>query len=192
MRVKIKTKKMTIIALSVALAMIFSYVESLIPPLSMVPGVKIGLANTVSVFLLYSLGPAEAALVSLIRVCLSSMLFGTPISFVYSVAGAVVSLIAMVIAKRFLPFSKVGVSVIGALMHNAGQVAAACVVMGTAAIAVYFIPLIITGTVSGVLIGVIAGIVISRIAKFLNPKKTGGKTFVKEEKKKADTVSKKK
>ena len=129
---KIKAKKLTVVALSVSLAMIFSFVESQIPPLAMVPGVKIGLANIVTVFLIYSLGVPEALLVSLIRVLLSSLLFGNMTSFIYSITGAVVSLIAMIIAKNLTPFGKVGVSVIGALMHNAGQVAAACLVMGTA------------------------------------------------------------
>ena len=176
----IKAKKLTVVALSVSLAMIFSFVESQIPPLAMVPGVKIGLANIVTVFLLYSIGLPEAILVSLIRVCLSSLLFGNLTSFIYSATGAIVSLIAMLIAKNLTPFGKVGVSVIGALMHNAGQVAAACLVMGTAALAVYFIPLIITGTLSGAVIGVIAGIVAHRVTKFIHPdkekkKKTGKK-----------------
>lgn len=176
----IKAKKLTVVALSVSLAMIFSFVESQIPPLAMVPGVKIGLANIVTVFLLYSIGLPEAILVSLIRVCLSSLLFGNLTSFIYSATGAIVSLIAMLIAKNLTPFGKVGVSVIGALMHNAGQVAAACLVMGTAGLAVYFLPLIITGTVSGIVIGVIAGIVARRVTKFIHPdkekkKKTGKK-----------------
>ena len=166
---KIKAKKLTVVALSVALAMIFSFVESQIPPLAMVPGVKIGLANIVTVFLLYTLGVPEAILVSLIRVLLSSLLFGNLTSFIYSITGAVVSFIAMLIAKNLTPFGKVGVSVIGAIMHNAGQVAAACLVMGTAALAVYFIPLILTGTVSGIVIGAIAGIVAARVTKFIKP-----------------------
>ena len=171
----IKAKKLTVVALSVSLAMIFSFVESQIPPLAMVPGVKIGLANIVTVFLLYSIGLPEAILVSLIRVCLSSLLFGNLTSFIYSATGAIVSLIAMLIAKNLTPFGKVGVSVIGALMHNAGQVAAACLVMGTAALAVYFIPLIITGTLSGAVIGVIAGIVAHRVTKFIHPDKEKNK-----------------
>lgn len=168
---KTKTKKLTLLALSVSLAMIFSFVESQIPPLAMVPGVKIGLANIVTVFLLYSLGLPEAALVGLIRVCLSSLLFGNLTSFIYSASGAVVSIVAMVIAKNLTPFGKVGVSVIGALMHNAAQVTAACFVMGTAGLAVYFVPLIATGTLSGVVIGVIAGIVANRVTKFIKPDK---------------------
>ena len=180
----IKAKKLTVVALSVSLAMIFSFVESQIPPLAMVPGVKIGLANIVTVFLLYSIGLPEAILVSLIRVCLSSLLFGNLTSFIYSATGAIVSLIAMLIAKNLTPFGKVGVSVIGALMHNAGQVAAACLVMGTAALAVYFIPLIITGTLSGAVIGVIAGIVAHRVTKFIHPDKEKKKKTGKEPAKK--------
>ena len=185
---KIKAKRLTVIALSVSLAMIFSFVESQIPLLAMVPGMKIGLANIVTVFLLYSLGLPEAMLVSLIRVCLSALLFGNLTSFIYSVTGAVVSLIAMVLAKKILPFGVTGVSVIGALMHNAGQVGAACAVMGTAALAVYFIPLIITGTVSGVIIGVLAGIVAKRVTRFIYPKKCEKKAHPRKEKMKSHKI----
>ena len=184
MRVKIKAKRLTVVALSVSLAMIFSFVESQIPPLAMVPGVKIGLANIVTVFLLYSLGLPEAVLVSFIRVVLSSILFGNMTSFIYSIAGAVLSIITMLIAKNITPLGKVGVSVVGALAHNAGQVIAACIVMGTAALSIYYLPLIITGTLSGAVIGVIAGIVTKRVTKFLNPDK--------QKKKKADRRSAKK
>ena len=179
---KIKAKKLTVIALSVSLAMIFSFVESQIPPLAMVPGVKIGLANIVTVFLLYSLGVPETVIVSLIRVFLSSLLFGYLKTLIYSACGAAASFVAMLIAKKITPFGTVGVSVIGAVMHNAGQVAAACLVMGTAALAVYFIPLIITGTLSGVIIGIIAGIVARRVSRFVYPKRYEPKPRARKEK----------
>ena len=163
----LKYKKMTFLALSVSLAMILSFVESLIPPLVAVPGVKIGLANIVTVFLLYTLGWRAAGCVSLIRVLLSALLFGNVQSLIFALSGAVLSFIVMVVVKKLLPFGKVGVSVLGAVAHNAGQVAAAVIVMETAALAYYFIPLVISGTVAGVFVGILAAILTIRLEKII-------------------------
>ena len=147
--------------------MILSFVESLIPPLVAVPGVKIGLANIVTVFLLYTLGWRAAGCVSLIRVLLSALLFGNVQSLIFALSGAALSFIVMVVVKRLLPFGKVGVSVLGAVAHNAGQVAAAVIVMETAALAYYFIPLVISGTVAGVFVGILAAILTIRLEKII-------------------------
>ena len=160
-------KRLSILSMSLALALILSFVESQIPPLSAVPGIKLGLANIVAVVLLYSLTAYEAAAVSLVRVFLSVMLFGTAVGLIYSLFGAVLSLAVMILAKRFLPFGTVGVSVLGAVMHNAGQIIAACIIMENAAISVYFVPLIISGTIAGVAVGVASGILIGRIKRIL-------------------------
>lgn len=160
-----KTKKMVALAAAVALSMVLSFLESLIPPLSTVPGVKLGLANIVTVFILYTYGTAEAGTVSLIRVLLSSLLFGSFVSLAYSAFGAAFSFAVMVFAKKLLPFSSLGVSVLGALMHNAGQVLCACIIMENAALAVYFIPLAVSGTLSGIAVGVLAGVVTKRLSK---------------------------
>ena len=163
----LKYKKLTFLALSVSLAMILSFVESLIPPLVAVPGVKIGLANIVTVFLLYTLGARAAGAVSLVRVLLSALLFGNVQSLIFALSGAVLSFVVMLIAKRLLPFGKVGVSVLGAVAHNAGQVAAAVIVMETAALAYYFIPLVISGTIAGVFVGILAAIITTRLEKVI-------------------------
>ena len=147
--------------------MILSFVESLIPPLVAVPGVKIGLANIVTVFLLYTLGWRAAGCVSLIRVLLSALLFGNVQSLIFALSGAALSFIVMVAVKKLLPFGKVGVSVLGAVAHNAGQVAAAVIVMETAALAYYFIPLVISGTVAGVFVGILAAILTIRLEKII-------------------------
>lgn len=162
---KYPTKKLAFLSVSVALAMILSFVESQIPPLSAVPGVKIGLANIVTLFVLYKLGWREAICVSTVRVLLSSLLFGSFVSLTYSAFGAALSLIVMILAKRFLPFSSLGVSVIGALMHNAGQILAAWIFLGNGAILYYLIPLSVSGTLAGIAVGVLGGIVAER-AKF--------------------------
>ena len=108
-----KTKKLTVLALSVALAMILSFIESQIPSFVPIPGVKIGLANIVVVFALYKLGWKEAAGISLLRVFLVSVLFGHAASFFYSIAGALLSFCGMALLKRTGLFSHIAVSVAG-------------------------------------------------------------------------------
>ncbi len=160
---KINTRTLTVVALSVALAMVLSFVESLIPPLAAVPGVKLGLANTVTVFLLYTLGAKCAGGVSLIRICLSSLLFGSVLSLAYSLAGGILSFAAMLLLRRIGFFSSVGVSVVGGVMHNVGQIIVATLVMETAALALYLPVLIISGTAAGIAVGIISGILTERL-----------------------------
>ena len=161
------TKRLAVLALGISLAMILSFVESQIPPLSAVPGVKIGLSNIVTVVLLYTLGIREAACVSLVRLCLSTLLFGNAVGFIYSLSGGVLSLAVMLLAKKFLPFGTVGVSVLGGVMHNVGQVLAAAVVMESIGVTYYIIPLLISGTLAGVAVGIASGIVTSRVSHLL-------------------------
>ena len=160
---KNSTKRLAFLAVAIALSMILAFVESQIPPLSAVPGVKIGLANIVTVFLLYRLGWKEAVTVSLIRVLLSALLFGSFVSLMYSAFGALLSLLVMIPSKRFLPFSPIGVSVLGAVAHNAGQILAALILLGNAAIVYYLIPLTLSGLIAGILVGLLGGIVAERI-----------------------------
>ncbi len=147
--------------MAIALAMIFSYIESLVPSPG-IPGVKMGLANIVVVFCLYRLGWKEAAIVSLLRVFLVSLLFGHAMSLMYSAAGAALSLLGMIGLKATDRFSCVAVSVIGGVLHNAGQILVAWALMGPNV--VYYLPvLIVSGTVTGVLIGVVAALIVKRI-----------------------------
>ena len=156
-------ERLAFLSVATALAMILAFVESQIPPLSAIPGVKLGLANIVTVFLLYRLGWREAVAVSAIRVLLSALLFGSFVSLMYSAFGAVLSLLVMIPSKRFLPFSPIGVSVLGAVAHNGGQILAALILLGNAAIVYYLVPLVISGTVAGVCIGILGGIVAERV-----------------------------
>ena len=156
-------ERLAFLSVATALAMILAFVESQIPPLSAIPGVKLGLANIVTVFLLYRLGWREAVAVSAIRILLSALLFGSFVSLMYSAFGAVLSLLVMIPSKRFLPFSPIGVSVLGAVSHNGGQILAALILLGNAAIVYYLVPLVISGTVAGVCIGILGGIVAERV-----------------------------
>ena len=158
-----KTKKIAVLALAIALAMILSFVESQIPAFVAIPGVKIGLANIAVVFVLYNLGWKEAVLISLVRVVMVSMLFGTLVSLFYSVAGAVLSLTGMVLLKKTGLFSTVAVSVTGGVLHNVGQILMACLLLETNVI-VYYLPfLILSGVIAGVVIGVVSAIMVNRV-----------------------------
>ena len=160
-----KTKKVAMLGLTIALAMIMSYIEALVPLSFAVPGIKMGLANIVIIFVLYKIGTKEAILVSLIRVILVSLLFSNVRAMAYSISGAVLSLSIMWLLKKTDKFSFVGVSIAGGIMHNVGQIIMAVILLGTEQIALYLPVLIITGTVTGVVIGIVSGLVINRFKK---------------------------
>ena len=150
-------------ALLVALAMVLSWLESLVPLSVAVPGVKLGLTNLVVIFALYRMSLRDAAVISLVRVALVSMTFGNAYSLAYSLAGAVLSLGVMALLKNTGQFSMVGVSVAGGVCHNIGQILVAIAVLGTARIAWYLPVLLLTGLTAGVCVGVVGGILTRRI-----------------------------
>ena len=115
-----KASKIAQYGLLTALALVLSYLESLIPPL-WVPGVKLGLPNLAVVFALYRLGWKDACAISLVRVVLVTLLFGNGAALAYSIAGAALSLSLMGLLKKTRKFSTVGVSVAGGVAHNAGE-----------------------------------------------------------------------
>ena len=162
-----RTKKLVGLSALIAVAMILSYIESMIPPLVAVPGAKIGLSNIATVFALYTLGAKEAISVSLVRIVLSALLFGNTVSLFYSIMGALLALLFMTVFYKLGIFSSVGVSVLGGVAHNAGQIMAASIIMETSALAVYIAPLAIFGTIAGVLVGISAGILVSRVGKYI-------------------------
>ena len=158
-----ETRKIARMGLLVALSMILSYVESLIPAFVAVPGVKVGLANIVVIFALYTLGPIEALIVSLLRVILSSFLFGSVLSLLYSLSGALLSLGGMILMKKLKIFSTTVVSVTGGVLHNVGQILVACLVLETDVLLYYLPVLILSGVITGAVIGIIASLVIKRL-----------------------------
>ena len=157
-----KTKKLTTLGLSVALALILSYVESLLPPLMAVPGVKVGLPNIVILFLLYRYGWREAGGVSLIRLLLSAALFTGFAAFFYGLAGAALSLAGSTLLKKSGRFSPLGVSVAGGVLHNLGQIALAALVLESGYVFAYLPVLLLSGTVAGAVVGLLSGILIRR------------------------------
>lgn len=160
---KYSTKKITTLALTVSIAFVLSFIESRIPAFVAIPGIKVGLANIAVIFALYTLGAGEAIAVSIIRVFLVSTLFGSPVSFIYSISGAILSLSIMILLKSLTPLSEITVSVCGAVMHNVGQISAASFMLETNVV-VYYLPfLILSGTVAGIAIGALSGILIKKI-----------------------------
>jgi heptaprenyl diphosphate synthase len=147
----------------VALALIASYVESLIPIYFGAPGIKLGLANLVTVVVLYQSGLKEGAIVSFLRILLAGFLFGNVFSILYSLAGGVFSLLVMYGLKKSEKFSILGVSVAGGISHNIGQMAVAVFLMENGKIAFYFPILMIAGVITGLLIGIASREVQKRI-----------------------------
>ncbi len=160
-KVKSKTKVVALLGVSAAAAMMLSYIESFIP--SIAPGVKIGLPNIVIIYLLYKVGAPKAAGVSLVRVLLTALLFGSVMSLWYSLAGAVFSLLVMTILKKIKAFSIIGVSVMGGVAHNMAQICVAVLVTGVGAIAYYLPALVIGGIAAGVFIGIAGATVVKRV-----------------------------
>ena len=149
-----------------ALALIFSYLESLIPIRFGIPGIKLGLANLLTVILLYKRNAREALLLSVVRVILSGFLFGNLFSIVYSLAGGIMSLLVMAVLKRSGKFSVIGVSAAGGVSHNIGQLLVAMAAVETYRVGYYFPVLLIAGVVTGLLIGTVAEQVLKRLGNF--------------------------
>ena len=159
-----KTKRVAMFGMLVALAFIFSYVEHMIP-LPLPTGVKLGAANIVILCALYFLGFKEALAVSFVRILLSGVAFG--ISTVpYSLAGGILSLLVMVLLKRSKGFGITGVSVAGSVCHNIGQTLVAMALLGSKTV-FYFPMLLLSGIIAGVLIGLVSGVVVSKLKSYI-------------------------
>lgn len=148
-----------------ALAMILSYVESLLPAFYGIPGVKLGLANSMSLVILYLIGAPGAFCVSAIRVVLSGFLFGNLFSIAYSLAGALLSMTVMVLMKKSSHFSIAGVSVTGGIAHNIGQLFVAILLVENLNLLYYLPVLLLSGLVTGLVIGLLSAEILKRLPK---------------------------
>ena len=157
------TRRMARYALLTALAMVLSWLESMVPVSAAAPGIKLGLTNLVVIFALYRMGLRAAAAVSLARVGLVSMTFGNAYSFAYSLAGAALSLAVMALLRRTGRFSILGVSVAGGVSHNIAQILVAVTALGTGRLAWYLPALLVSGVAAGVAIGAVGGVLTERI-----------------------------
>lgn len=160
-------KKTAYMGMLTALAFVFSYIESLLPINLGVPGIKLGLANLVIIVTLYTIGIKAACTLSLVRIVLTGFTFGNPVSMIYSLAGGILSLVIMILAKRSKTFSVTGVSVLGGVFHNFGQIMVAAVVVEMASLFYYLPVLILSGTIAGVAIGMLASILIQHLIKMI-------------------------
>ncbi|MGN0523441.1 MAG: Gx transporter family protein [Eubacterium sp.] len=160
-----KIKRISIVALSVALAFVLSFFESLVPVNIGIPGVKLGIANVVVLTALYLLPKRDAFFISMVRILISGLVFSGAFSLVYSFAGGLLSFLVMIAAMRCRGLSIMGVSVLGALSHNAAQILVAAIVMNTYRIAYYLPVLLISAAVAGVAVGVLGGVVVKRLER---------------------------
>lgn len=147
----------------VSVALVLSYVEAIIPFNFSVPGIKIGLANILIVWVLYAMGIKQAVIVSAFRVLIAGLLFGNLYSILFSAVGAALSLVVMFFLKKIKFFSIVGVSIAGGVMHNIGQIIVAMLVLQNARL-IYYLPfLIISGVVAGIAVGILGAILYKKI-----------------------------
>ena len=158
-----RRSRVAFLGLFTAFAMILSFVESQIPTFVAIPGVKLGLPNIAIIIILYRFGWKEASIISLLRVLLTSLLFGTVLSMLYSIAGAVLSLIVMILLKKIL--STVTISVLGGVFHNIGQILVAIMVTETQQLIYYLPVLIISGVISGIAVGMVSAISVKKIER---------------------------
>lgn len=148
-----------------ALALLFSYIESLIPFYIGIPGVKLGLANLIIVIALYKMNARQAFLLSVTRIVLAGFLFGNLFSILYSLAGGMLSLIVMILLKKQNGFSVMGVSVAGGVFHNVGQLVIAMLVTESLNLFYYVPVLMISGLITGIFIGIIANEMLKRLRR---------------------------
>lgn len=163
-----RAKKVALYGLLIALAFIFSYVEAMIPIPVPVPGVKLGLANLVNVVGLYTVGAAGTAAVGLVRIVLVGFTFSNPGSMLYALAGGMVSLFVMAAAKKYNWFTETGVSILGGIFHNIGQLTVAAYITGTAGVFSYLPVLLVAGVITGGVIGLLGGLIVERIKPIVN------------------------
>ena len=151
-----RTKKITILGLLTTIALTIFIIESALPPLAPIPGIKLGLANIVTLFILLRFEISDAVLVLLIRIILASVFAGQMVSFLYSICGGVLCLIVMALINKLLNRKYIFLtSILGAIAHNAGQIIAAYFVLKMSGIFVYVPFLMISGVVTGLFTGII-------------------------------------
>ena len=159
-------RKTAVLSILTTVALVLSYVEAILPPIwAAVPGIKIGLPNIIIIFILYKTGLKDAITVSVIRLFLVALLFGNAMTLLYSAAGAILSIALMTLCKKINLFSMVGVSIVGGVAHNLGQILVAMAIFETSQIGYYMLVLAVTGTIAGVFVGIAASIILRRFEK---------------------------
>ncbi len=160
-----KSKDVANLALLISLALVFSYVEAIIPFNPGIPGVKLGVANIVTVITLYMFGNRDAFIVSVIRVLIAGLLFNGAFGACYAMAGAAVSLTGMILLRKTGLFSPVGVSMAGGVLHNLGQLLVAAALIEDMKIFFYFPVLMFSGIIAGIAVGAGSVLILARLKK---------------------------
>ncbi len=163
-----RTERIAIVGVLAAFGAILSYIEAVLSFSTGIPGMKIGLANIAVIVALYMYGTREALCVNVVRIIVVGLLFGNGFSVMFSLAGALVSFIAMVLVKKLDLFSVIGVSTVGGVAHNLGQVVVAMLVVDSYSV-IYYVPaLFIAGIITGVVIGFVGRLLLRYVPKRLN------------------------
>ena len=149
----------------VALAMVLSYVETLVPVFAAVPGVKLGLTNLVVIVALFYMDAKYAFAINMVRIVLVAFTFGNMFALMYSLVGGMLSFVVMYSLYKSNKFSYTGISSVGGVAHNIGQIAVAMFVLDTARIIYYLPVLLISGCITGMLIGLLGGETVKRLPK---------------------------
>lgn len=155
--------KVALSAILAALALIFSYIEAILPLSVGIPGVKLGIANLVVIIALYVLGFKYAMAVNVLRILVAGLLFNGAFGAMYAMAGGVLSLCIMYLLKKTNLFSTVGISMAGGVAHNLGQLLVAALIVSTMKLFYYFPVLLFSGMISGILIGIVASLALKRL-----------------------------
>lgn len=160
------TKRIAVCGLLVAVAIVLSYVEFLLPIAPTIPGIKLGLANLVILSSLYFIKTREVLLVLTARILLSGILFGNLSSVIYSLAGGMLSFLVMLLVKKINVFSKIGISIAGGVFHNVGQLIVAYIVVKNVSVILYAPLLLATGALSGCFVGIVSTIVMKIFSQY--------------------------
>lgn len=163
-----KSKKIALIGVFIALAFIFSYIEAIFPIQIPIPGIKIGLANLVVIVSLYLLGENTAFGLAILRIVLVGFTFGNMSTLIYSLAGGLLSYIVMLFAKRLNLFSCVGVSILGGVFHNIGQIIVAVLIIESSSLFAYLPILFLCGMIAGLIIGILGAAIIKRVSVYFS------------------------
>ena len=160
------TKRLTRMGLLTALALIIFTIEAQIPSPVAIPGVKLGLANIITVYAMFCMGPRDTLLILLVRIFLGSMFTGQMMALAYSLCGGLLCYLVMLVMHRLVTENQIWVcSVIGAIAHNIGQIIAAIAVTHTPGLAVYLPVLMVSGIIAGLFTGFAAQFTIHRMKK---------------------------
>ena len=154
-------RKISVISLFSAFAILLSYVETFIPSIG-IPGAKLGLANIAVILALYLLDAESAIIINVVRILIVGFLFGSVASMAFALAGAFVSLTVMIILKKFFGFSIITVSIFGGFFHEVGQILIAFILIDSYSIFYYLPILLIVGIVTGLIIGLLAKVLYER------------------------------